>query len=239
MESTELTVKKREIFGKIVKKLRQQGLIPAELYGRGLENLHLTVSSKDLAKILKVVGENRVINLNINQQRRPVLIHNIQIDPISDEILNVDFYQICLDELIKVKVPVEFIGEAPAVKNKSGVLVRALQEIEIEALPNNIPQFIEVELNNLNKIGESLYVKDLKIKGDFKILIEPNTVIATVAVKVTEEEEATKAQEIDVSAIKTESEAKKKEKGEEEEIKQTEVEKTTKESKSSESGRGR
>jgi len=207
----ELSVQNREIFGKSVKKMREQGLIPAELYGRGLANLHLAVSSKDLNKVFKQAGENAVVSLIIDKERRPVLLHDLQVDPITNEILSIDFYQVRLDEKIKVRVPIEFVGTASAIKDKSGILVKAMQEIEVEALPSDLPQNIQIDLSGLNDIGQSLYVKDLKITGNFKLLINPKTVIVTITAPITEEQEAAVAQEVDVSAVKVETEEKKKE----------------------------
>lgn len=204
-----LTAQNRTILGKSVKELRKQNLIPAELYGKGISNLHLTVSKKDLAKILKETGENAVINLTIDNESRPVLMHDFQTDPLTDEVMAIDFYQVRMDEKIKVKVPIEFIGVASAVKDKGGILVKSMQEIEVEALPAKIPQSLKADLGLLNDIGESLYVKNLPGSGDFRILIDPETVIASVVAKVTEEQEAALAQQIDVSAVKVETEEKK------------------------------
>ena len=205
----ELIAQKREIFGRAVKPLRAKGFVPAELYGRGLENLHLAVSKKELSKVFKQAGENGMVTLLVDQEKRPVLIHDLQLDPVTDEALSVDFYQVRLDEKIKIKVPVEFIGIASAVKDKSGILVKAVQEVEVEALPADIPHSIPVNLESLIDIGKSIRLKDLAIQGDFKFLIEPETVLATITAPVTEEKEAELAQAVDLSTVKVESEEKK------------------------------
>ena len=204
----ELQVQTRDKFGKSVKVLRAQGLIPAELYGRGIGNLHLAVPVKDFKKVFKSAGESTMINVVINGEKRPALIYGIATDPVSDDILNVDFYQVRLDEKIRIKVPLVFIGESEGVKN-GGILVKALQEIEIEALPGNIPSSLEVDLAKLTEIGQSIYVKNLKIPADVKVLVALETVAATVIEPVSEEEEAAQSQTVDVSAIKSETEEKK------------------------------
>lgn len=209
----ELQVQTRDKFGKSVKALRAQGLIPAELYGRGVENLHLSVPVKDFKKVLKVAGESTMINVMVDGKKHPVLIYDVAIHPVSDEILNVDFFQVRLDEKIKIKVPLIFIGESEGVKN-GGILVKTLQEIEIEALPGNIPHSFEVDLAKLIGIGQSVYVKNLSIPADVKILISPEMVIATVIQPISEEEEAAMSQTTDVSAIKSETEEKKTEREE-------------------------
>jgi len=208
----DLEVQKREKFGKAVRQIRRGGWIPAELYGRSLENLHLMVPAREVKKIFKQqAGESQIINLIFDNERRPVLIKDFQIDPISDEVLSLDFYQVRLDEKVRVRVPIEFVGVSTAVKDKGGILVKAMHDIEIEALPTNIPQTIKADLGILKEIGQSLYVKNLAIVGDFKLLVDSETVVATIAAPVSEEKEAATAQTIDVSSVKVETEEKKQE----------------------------
>ena len=115
------------------------------------------------------------------------MIHEVKIDPLSGKILNVDFYQIKMSEKIRVRVPIEFAGEAPAVKTLGGILVKTLQEIEVEALPSDLPHRIEVDLSGLDEIGKSISVKDLKISEKVKFFINPDTVMATVVEAKAEE----------------------------------------------------
>jgi len=209
-EPMELSVQKRDKFGKAVKTLRQQGLIPAELYGRGLENLHLSVPAKEFSKVFKQAGESTLINIVLGSgadaERRPAMIHALALDPVSDEILNIDFYQVRLDERIKVKVPLNFGGEAPAVKDKGGILVKAMHEIEVESLPGNIPHTLNVNLSSLEEIGASVYVKDLSVSAGVKFLVSLETVIATVKEKAAEE---VITPEVAVESVKVETEEKK------------------------------
>ncbi|MDP2696337.1 MAG: 50S ribosomal protein L25 [bacterium] len=205
----ELSVQKREQFGRQTKALRRTGLVPAELYGRGLENLHLSVNAKEFAKVLKQAGESSIVDLLIDGEKRPVLIHDVAVHPVTDEVTNIDFYQVRLDEKITVYVPVHFMGESQAVKD-GGVLVKAMQEIELEALPNNIPKALEVDLSKLTEIGQSIYIKDLSLSEDVKFFVDIETPVASVIAQVTEEEEAAmEAAATDVDAVKVESEEKK------------------------------
>ncbi len=207
----DLIVQKREKFGKQTGALRKQGFIPAELYGNGIANAHLAVSTKAFNKVFKQAGESTLINLVLeseNNQRRPVMINDVRLDPVTDQVLNVDFYQVRLDQQIKVKIAINFIGEAPAVKSQGGVFVKAMQEIEVEALPASIPHSLEVGLANLIEIGKSIYVRDLRPPAGVKILVNPETVIATITAQVAEEEIAT-APEITVDTVKVETEEKK------------------------------
>ncbi len=208
----ELAAVKRDLFGRAVKALRLKGLIPAELYGHGLENQHLSVTLKDFLKVFKAAGESTMIELIVDGKKRPVMIHEVNTNPVSDEVVGIDFYQVRLDEKLKIKVPLLFVGESAGVREKQGVLVRAMNELEVEALPQAIPHSIEVDLSKLSDIGMSIRVKELSIPQDVKVMIDLETVIATLTARMTEEEEAKLAAVADVTAIKSEADIKKEEK---------------------------
>ncbi len=202
----ELQAQKREIFGKAVKSLRKQGLIPAELYGHGINNIHLSVRESDFLKIFKTAGGSTVVNLEIEgEKRRQVLIHNVQFDPLSQKVENIDFYQVKMDEKIKVDVPLEFVGEAPAVKSLEAILVKAMRELAVEALPGNIPSKITVDLSGLTDLGKNIYIRDLPVPAGVKFLVDENTVVASVVEHAAEE---VPAPEITVEEVKVESEEK-------------------------------
>src|SRR3989344_2763827 len=166
----EILVKTRTILGKKVKSLRRNGLIPAEIYGHGLENRHVEVNAKDFKKVFRSAGENTLLDaMTESGEKIPVLINDVVRHPISDEVLSVDFRAVRLDEKTRVKVPVELIGEAPAVKS-GFVVVRVMKEIEVEALPHKLPHKIEVDISTLQNPGESIHVGDVKLSGDVKVL---------------------------------------------------------------------
>jgi large subunit ribosomal protein L25 len=200
----DLSVQKRDILGRKVKSLREQGLIPAELYGHGSENVHLSVPIKEFTKLFKEAGESTIINLNLENEKLPVLIHDLQKNPLTDEISHIDFYQVRMDEKISTSVPLEFIGEAPAVREKGGILIKAVQEIEIEALPADLPHKIEVDLSKLSDIGTNIHVKDLKIDEKVKVLIDAETVVVTVTEPAKEEveEKPVSVEEVKVGIVK-------------------------------------
>lgn len=225
----DLIAQKRDVFGKKTKALRYQGRVPAELYGKALGNLHLSVSIKDLNQALKS-GENNVINLIIDSEKRPTLVYNISHDPVTDEVLSVDFYQVRMDELLTAKVPVEFRGESPATK-VGGVLVKAVQEVEVEALPSNIPQSLLIDLSGLTEIGQSFHVRDWPLnellKKGVKILLEPELVVVTVKAQMTEEQEqAMAAAAPTVESVKVETEEKRALRQAQDEQKKTSIEET-------------
>ena len=208
----ELKAEKREIVGSKVHALRTQGLVPAELYGHGKQNEHVTVNAKEFAKVLKEAGESTVITLVIGKEKTPALIHDVNIDPISDAIMHVDFYAVNMNEEIETEVAFEFIGEAPAVKAEGGVLVKSMHEIEVRALPVNLPHSIEVDLSKLVNIHDSIHVKDLVVKAGVKLLADADAVIATVMEQEVEEEVAAP---VSVADVKVEGEEKKKKEEEE------------------------
>lgn len=184
----DLKVQIRNILGKKVETLRNEGLIPAELYGHGVKNLHLTLSAKEFQKVFKEAGESTVINLKTeDNQTLPVMIHDVKTDPISEKILHIDFYQIKMSEKIRVHIPIEFLGEAPAIKNFGGILIKTLQGIEVEALPQDLPHRIQIDLTPLDAIGKNVSVKDLKLSDKVKIFLTPETIITTVVEAKAEE----------------------------------------------------
>ncbi|MBI4085483.1 MAG: 50S ribosomal protein L25 [Candidatus Liptonbacteria bacterium] len=212
----DLTVKEREKFGKGIVSLRREGFIPAELYGHGLKNIHLSVSRKDFEKVFGEAGESTVINLLIGEEKRPALVHDIQKDFLTNEIIHIDFYQVRMDEKIKTHVPIEFTGDAPAVKEFGGVLNKTISEVEVEALPADLPRQFEVDVSGLKELNQSFYVGDLKVPAGVEILVDPKTVIATVTPPV-EEEKVEEAVPVDVTAVKVEAEEKAAERAKEKE----------------------
>ncbi|PIR86892.1 MAG: 50S ribosomal protein L25 [Candidatus Harrisonbacteria bacterium CG10_big_fil_rev_8_21_14_0_10_49_15] len=209
----QLATQKRDLFGRQVKQLRQQGLVPVELYGHGIGNEHLSVSSKEFNKVLNEAGESTVVELVVGEEKRPVLIHNVQYHPITDDVISVDFYQVRMDEKISAAVELVFEGESPAVKTLGAVLVKSVSELEVEALPAQLPHHLTVDLTKLVNIGDSIHIKDLAIPEGVEVDADMETVIATVTEKMSEEEDAALSAEADVASIATEAEVKKPEEG--------------------------
>ncbi|PIR44270.1 50S ribosomal protein L25 [Candidatus Wolfebacteria bacterium CG10_big_fil_rev_8_21_14_0_10_31_9] len=202
----DLQVQKRDILGKKVKALRVEGLIPAELYGHGKENSHLSVSSKEFAKVLKEAGESTIVNLVLGKEKIPALIHDAQMDSIKQIFNHVDFYVVKMGEKIRTEIPLEFIGESSAVKH-GGVLIKSIKEIEVEALPADLISHIDVDISKLEEIHSSIYVKDLKISDKIRVLVDLESVVATIIEQAAEEVEAPATS---VADIKVEGDEKKK-----------------------------
>lgn len=208
----ELKAEKRDKFGRGVKALRSAGFVPAELYGKGVENMHISLPMKDFRKVYKSAGENTIVSIVVDGKKYPTLIHDVSHDFLSSEPIHVDLYKVDMSEKIQTKVPLEFVGESGAVKNFGGVLVKSVQELPIEAMPDKLPHSISVDISRLAEIGNKISVDDLVIPAEVKVLVEGKTVVASVIAKVTEEQEAAlRAESADLSAVKVESEEKKNE----------------------------
>ena len=204
----DLSVQKREKFGKQVKALRKKGLIPAELYGHGIENLHLAVQAKDFARAFKEAGTSTIVNLLVGQDKRPAVIYDVGKNYLTGEVDHVDFYQVRMDEEIKAKIPVEFSGVSSAVKDKGGILNKNISEIEVEALPGDLPHSFKVDLSSLAEFNQSIYIKDIKVPPGVKLLIDAEMAIVSVA-EPRAEEVIELAPAVDVSEVKVETEEKK------------------------------
>lgn len=182
-----LIAQKRDILGKKVKSLRKEGFIPAVLYGNKKESTSIVVKDKDFFRVWKTAGESSVLTLEIDGKKENVLIHDVSFDPIKDNPIHADFLAVEMDKPIKVNVKINFIGESPAVK-AGGSLIKVIHELHIEALPKNLPQEVGVNISFLAQMESSIKIADIKISGDFKILNNPNDIVALVEAPKTEEE---------------------------------------------------
>ena len=182
-----LEAKKREIFGKKVRSLVKEGLIPAEIYGHGFENIHIAVADKEFKTVFEQAGESTMVTLIVGGQEYLVIIYDVQKDTLGDNINHIDFYRVHMDEKIKTHVPLVFVGEAAAVKEKGGVLIKSVEEVEVEALPGDLPHQLEIDLSPLAEIHQSLHGKDIKVPKGVKIFIELEMGIVTVIEQQKEE----------------------------------------------------
>ena len=130
----------RTVFGGQVRALRNSGYVPAVLYGKGQEALSLQVPAKDFGRVFKEAGESTLVYVNVDGKVYPTIIHDVSKDPLTDGILHADFYKVRLDEKIKTNVPVVFVSESPAVKELGGIFIRNVNELEVEALPQDLPE---------------------------------------------------------------------------------------------------
>ncbi len=187
MKHPVLNAEARTVLGKKVKKLRREGLLPTNVYGKGLTSKALQVKLSDFQVIFKQVGETGLVELKVDAQTHPVLIKNLQMDYATETPLHADFYEVNLKEKVKAMVPVELVGQAKAVTEKLGVLLQTISEIEIEALPDRIPENIKVNVEPLAKLGDGITVGDLKAEEGVTILTDAGITIAKIAELAKEE----------------------------------------------------
>jgi large subunit ribosomal protein L25 len=198
MEALELKAEVRQTIGKHVGKLRQQGLVPAVVYGNGVETDLIQIDAKNLRKVLGQAGTHQLVALQIGRKKpRMTLARDIQIDAIKRSYVHVDFYVVNMAEKVTAQVPLEFVGVPPAVKDLGGILVQGLTEVEIECLPSDLIAAIEVNIEGLAAIDDMITVADLSVPTTVTILSESESMVAKIEppriVEEVEEEEAEEA----------------------------------------------
>lgn len=189
MKREKLAVEKRKILGKKVKKLRREGVLPANVYGKNIKSVSVQVSQKEFDKVFKEAGETGLVDLQLEGKILPVLIHNVQTDYLGNK-LHADFFQVNLKEKVKTMVPIVIIGEPKAVTDKVGLLMQIISEVEVEALPEELPEKIEVNVEPLAQVDEQVTVEDLKIAKGVTILTDLTQVVVKISELVSKEAEA-------------------------------------------------
>jgi large subunit ribosomal protein L25 len=216
MERPVLRAEIREGIGKgAVRKLRGKGLIPAIFYGPHSKTVPLVMDAKEFTKTLQTeAGENVLIDLEIMKggrlDRKVVMVKDLQVDPLQRITIHADLYEVAMDEMVTVEVPIHLVGKPEGTK-VGGILEQVRRTIEIQCLPGNIPKSIDIDVSDL-KIGDSIHIEDVKIEK-VKVLSETNYTIATVVPPVVEEKVAAEV----VPEVAAEGEVKEEEKEEEEE----------------------
>jgi large subunit ribosomal protein L25 len=188
MESIALTATKRTVKGKATAKLRKSGKLPAVLYGHMLQTSDIEINERDFAKVFKSAGESTLVNLSLDGKSQPVLIQDVQNHYLTGSPIHVDFYAVNMNEKLKAKIPLHFVGESMAVKNLGGTLMKNLSEIEVECLPADLPHAFEVDISILNTFEDAIHVRDLNVSDRVAILTPVDEVIGSVAAPRSEEE---------------------------------------------------
>jgi len=194
MKEQVVDVVRREAAGKnVARRMRRAGSIPAILYGAGKEPVPLTVDPRRLLEILRSdSGVNTIFQLNLagTEQRRYVMIHEYQVDPIEGKLMHADFLRIQMDEAIEVEVPVRLMGEAAGVKLDGGILELVTRAVSVTCLPSNIPETLQIDISAM-KIGDNLKVGDLAKSDLYTIVSDPGLILAVCAPPAKEEVAAT------------------------------------------------
>jgi large subunit ribosomal protein L25 len=207
----------REAFGKNVSyRIRQSGRIPAILYGEGRPNVALVLDKKDVIKILKSeTGLNTLFKITIEGAERDVMIKDVQIDPLSDQLIHADLIQIDMNKTVRVEVPIELLGEAIGVKTEGGFIDFMTRELLVECLPAMIPEHLTVDVSELH-LHQSIKVSDVALPEGIKLITDPGAVVALVQVPHEEKVEAAPVVEegVEEAAAPAEPEIIKKERAE-------------------------
>jgi large subunit ribosomal protein L25 len=183
MARKEIPVETRQVLGKKVAQLRRQGYLPGNVFGNGLESVAIQAQTETVEKTLRTLGANEVVDLKIDGEKasRPVVLQKVQRHPLNSSLLHLDFYQVSLRQRMRADVPLVVIGESEGVKTYNGVLLMAVESVQVEALPLDLPSRIEVDVTPLANLEDSLQVKDLPVPQDVVILTDPDTVIVKVS----------------------------------------------------------
>ncbi|MBU1557373.1 50S ribosomal protein L25 [Patescibacteria group bacterium] len=203
-----LKIEKRDPSQKL-EELRGAEKIPAVFYGKGVESTPVSLLYSEFKSVWKEVGTSALIGLSGVGENKEVLIHDIDVDPITSQVKHIDFYVIERGKLMEATVPLEFIGESPAVKSLGGILVKVMRELKVEVLPKDLPQHINVDISSLSELESQIAIKDLKLPIGVRPLDEEEEVVASISQASEEEpEESTPA---DISEVEIEKKGKKEE----------------------------
>ncbi len=187
MEAVTLDANVRKTIRKQVKALRRQGILPAVMYGAGVEPLPLELDEKVASRVLANVGRSTLIDLKVGKDTHKVLVREFQRDVIRRNILHVDFLVVAMDVVIGAVVPVVLVGEAPVMEELGGIVVSGLNEIEVEALPSDLPEQVSVDIESLVSMNDVITAGDLVLGERVTLVTDPDETIANVIAQMAEE----------------------------------------------------
>ncbi len=198
MDKIELKVANRAILGKKVKHLRRQGITPVHVFGHGIDSLALQCDTRELERVLGQAGQTRLINLKLAKEKkaRTVVVREFDRDWRKGQLVHVDFYQVKMEEKIRLEVPVVLLGEAPALKSKDHMLDHELATFTVECLPAKIPDSIEVDISSLTELDQAIRVKDITLDKDITVLNSPDLVVAKISFRTVEKVEEKPVEEV-------------------------------------------
>jgi large subunit ribosomal protein L25 len=175
----ELEAQKRSLLGSKVKRLRREGWVPGVIYGRDFESVPLQFDRHDLRHVLSQVGGSQLVNIKIDGADEPesALLRDVQRNVITGDLLHVDFYRVMMTETITTEIPLLTTGESPVVEQKEGILLHGISEVEVECLPGDLVDALELDLSELTEVGQAILVEDLAVPSGISILTDPDEMI--------------------------------------------------------------
>lgn len=188
MSKHTLSGKIRTVVGKKVKTLRAGNELPATVYGKSIKPVTISVTLSDFQKLYSEAGETGLIELTIEKRIHPVLIHAVQLHPVTRAILHLEFHEVDLKEKVHADVPVEYVGEPQAIKDKLGVLLTIIDHIEVEALPTNLPEKITIDITHLAAVDEKITVHDLVVPSDVSVITDGAVIVVKIGAFIVEKE---------------------------------------------------
>ncbi|MGE5123522.1 MAG: 50S ribosomal protein L25 [Acidobacteriaceae bacterium] len=220
MEEVVLKANQRKIVGKQVSALRREGKLPAVIYGHHIDPMSIELDLREAAKSLSGLAPSALITVDIDGTTHRALVREKQRNKITGTLLHVDFLAVSMAEKLRSEVYLEIVGVAPAIKNFDGVMVTGSDVVEVECLPQDLPERLHVDVSSLEKIGDGIYIHDLVVPPGVKILDDPDTMVALITAQAAVEEEVVEAvEEIAAEEPDIVEHGKKEEEGEEEEEK--------------------
>lgn len=187
MEKIVLQAKPRMVIGKQVKAQRREGRLPAILYGKKIQPIPVSLDYHEASRILPAISSSQLILVDVDGEKHNALIREKQYHPVQGKLVHVDFMVVSLTEKLRADVSIHLEGEAPAVKEFNGVLVTGLEEVEVEALPGDLPERITVDISTLDEIGSAIHVSDLHLPEGVKILSDLEDMLVLVTAPEVEE----------------------------------------------------
>ena len=190
MEKVVLKAEPRDVIGKQVRAMRRAGMLPAVIYGRHTDPINVTLDAHSASLVLGRLTSSSLVTIDLDGQEYQALVREKQRDYIKNRLLHVDFLAVDLTETIRATVSINFVGVSTAVKDYNAVLVTNLQSLEVECLPTDLPERIDVDISVLDRPGESIRVRDVQVSDKVRILDDPDTTVAVASFAKVEEEGA-------------------------------------------------
>ena len=201
MEKIIIQANRRQIIGKQVKQLRRQGRLPAVLYGKKFEPISVTLDFREANRILPGVTSSHLITVEVDGDKLNVLVREKQFHPVLGKLIHVDFLVVSLTEKLRANVTIDLVGESPAMRELNGVLVSGIEEIEVECLPQDLPERIVVDVSTLTEFGAAIHVRDLKLSENIRVLTDLDEMVAIITAPEAEEVVEVVAAEVEPEVI--------------------------------------